>query len=135
MSAAFDRLREIKIFNGPNAMARAVENGYDGPDIVLSYMPADNGRGGRGAYWRVHSGSHKTNPGGDWQDYGHKTFTIFGRGTHAEVKAAKLDEAQTWVAERYGVTEWSPISGLPGTLLPAPAAAIIKRLVKEAARG
>lgn len=133
-SAAFDRLRAIKIFNGPNALTVAVANGYTGPDIVLLYIPADNGRGGHSAYWLVSSPSHQTDPGGHWRDYGRKTFYLFGRGTHAEVKAEALAQAQAWAAERYGVTAWSKVPGLPGALLPTEAAAVVQRLVKAQQR-
>ncbi len=129
-----DALRAIGIFNGHNAMTAAKAAGYDGPDILLTYAPTDTGRGGRSAYWRVSSLSHKTDPDGHWQDYGHKTFTVWGTGTHAEIKTRTLKSAQEWAAARYGVTEWAKVPGLPGYLLPVQAAAVVKGLLREKVR-
>lgn len=132
MPSAADRLRSIDIYNPHNAMKVAVENGYDGEDILITYTAADNGRGGHGAFWRVSSLTRQTAPGGHWQDHGMKTIGLWGRGPHAEIKAAALAEAKAFASEKYGVTDWVPISGLRGALFPAAAAAVIKRLLREA---
>ena len=44
----------------------------------------------------------KTDPSGAWYNYGHKSFSMYGRGD----KQAKLEDAMGWVKERYGITEW-----------------------------
>lgn len=129
---AQERVRAAGIVNASDAMRLAA--GYDGPDIVLSYTAADNGRGGRGAYWSVWSPSHKTHPRGHWSDHGHKAFSVFGPGKHSTVKAETEATARAWAAERYGVTEWAKVPGVYGApWLPAAAADVIQRLVREAA--
>lgn len=131
---ARERAKAAGIHNAHGAMTKAVAAGYDGPDIILDYKPGETGRISRSAHWSVWSPSHKTNPGGHWQDYGQQVFLVVGRGKHSEVKAETEQQARKWAAEKYGVTEWAKVPGIyGGPYFPVAAAQVIKRLIREAA--
>lgn len=133
-----DDLRSIGIVNVHNTLRLALAAGVidRGKDVALSYRAADHERGGRSAHWRAWAVSHKTAPGGHWQDYGNKTLPLFGdaRLSHAELKAKVLADLLAWATDTYGDLGWTAVPGLPGNLLPAAVAAWVKDEVAKARR-
>lgn len=101
MSKFTNELQEALIHNSHEFFGKG--------NVYISYMPADNGRGGRSAYWYVARPGYETNPDSHWRDYGNKVFLVWGGGkqTHKEAKASTLEEAQKWVEEKYGIKEWA----------------------------
>lgn len=95
MSKFTEQLSGIRVFN-PYEFA--------GDDAYLEYFPNDNSRGGRSARWCVY---RKGDAPESWRSSAVKEFVIWGAGTHAEVKAQKLEEAKAWASERYGIKEWA----------------------------
>jgi hypothetical protein len=95
MSKLTDQYKLIGIHNG------ALFAGKGTPRI--SYIPADNGRGGHSARWMVYRLGYLTDPKGHWQDHGNKAFTVPGVAWREE----KLRDAQEWCRIRYRVREWA----------------------------
>ena len=98
MSAKFPsktRLNEIDVRN-PYELAML------GPRIYVGFSPQQLGRINRSAHYQVIHCGKQTNPGGHWQDNGHKTFLCWGRADKAE----KAAEAVKWATEYSGITEW-----------------------------
>lgn len=119
---AADRLQAIGVFNPYGAAQRGEST------IYIDYRPQQNGRAYQCAAWQVVDASgKKTDPGGHWQDYGHKTFNVFRR----ERRASQLEAAKAWAAERYGITEWGKITGLPGALFPVQTVTAVKAALRE----
>lgn len=73
----------------------------------ISYSPNDYGRGGRSAHFTVIRPGYRTDPdpNAHWQDYGNKTFMVWGSGKEAKDKM--LAEALEWAGARYKITEWA----------------------------
>lgn len=126
MSKAANALQAIGIFNPFNAAARAAADG--GVGVCLDRRPEQRGRASRSAAWQVVRPGSKTDPEAHWQDYGNKTFTIGYRYTDAEALAA----ARAWAEDRYQITAWAKIPGLPRAEFPAGDAALVKAALKTA---
>lgn len=122
MSKALEALRRIAIYNSWGAAQRGDSQVY------ISYRPADNGRSYQPAAWQVVDASgKKTDPGGYWRDYGHKTFRVTGRDN----RGPQLEAAKQWVAEHYGIEEWARIPGLPGDHFPVQTVEAVKAALSE----
>ena len=76
-------------------------------NVFIDYTPNARGRMSRVANWRVYRPGFKTDPDAHWMDNGNKRFSVWGRGTHSEVKAQKLQEAKDWASAKYGIKEWA----------------------------
>lgn len=118
MSKMTDRLQPLGIFNdyGFCYESGVVNDIYrvnrpeppkiDGlPDVVpmISYSPAQTGRGYKSACWHVIRKHFATDPDAHWRDYGKKTFPVRGR----EEKKPQLEAAMEWASAKYGVREWA----------------------------
>lgn len=125
MATAIEKLRFLHIHNGHNASTVARDHG--GVGVYISYRPKKDGRAYQNAAWQVVRPGFKTDSDGFWRDHGHKTFNVFAPVEKEPQRVA----AEKWASNRYGVSEWVKIPGLPGCLFPAQDAAIIKDLVKK----
>lgn len=132
MSKAYEALRAIGIYNPHNAVSFAVERGYDGPAIFVTYRAEQRGRASRSAAQQVIGVGFSTNPvQGHWTDGGHKSFfpwSVTPKGSRPAMLAAALE----WATAAYEVTEWVKIPGLGGSWFPKPVADIVKTALKGA---
>lgn len=127
MPKARDELRDrLSIFSPHNACKFAKERG--GTGVYLGYRTQVAGRGFISAAWQVVGINFETNPDAHFQDYGAKTFTV---GLKRD-RATAEQEAREWAAEKYGITEWVKVPGLPGALFAKRDAEIIKAALREA---
>lgn len=85
-------LNENRIFN-PHGIATATNE-----KLFIGFTPADYGKAGHSAHWRIVGNKFNTDPKSWWGNYGCKTF-IF----HRDTKNSVLVEAKAWVKERYGL--------------------------------
>jgi hypothetical protein len=118
MSSLTAQLRAHGIFNSHDfAHARGVQNEnypYERPvprgrvyrdhriPPMISYSPAQPGRGYKPACWYVWQGNVPTDPAAHYRDHGRKTFTVYGRAE----KEPQLEAAKAWASEHFGVAEW-----------------------------
>lgn len=125
MSKFTEELRTIGIINNHDFASHG--------NVVILYSPNEYGRGSRSAQWIVYRPGYQTAPDAHWTDYGNKTFTIWGNGTHKEVKEQKLAEAKEWCEERYDITEWAknPFGGWMDAAYVKTRVAELKALLKD----
>ena len=130
MSKAYEALRAIGICNPHNAVSFAVERGYDGPAIYVTYRARQDGRMSRPAAQQVVGVGFKTDATAHWQEQGHKSF--FPWDFPGRSRPAMLAAALEWATAAYEVTEWVKIPGLGGSWFPKPVADIVKTALKGA---
>jgi hypothetical protein len=133
MTKAQDRLRAIGIINTYDVQVAARKAGLL-PVSIVFYADTSRERGGRSARWQVRHLTEQTDPGNHWQDYGHKTFSVFmyGRnGTSAEQRAAARQAAIEWTNEKYGTDQWGTVPGIRIDLFPLDVVALVKGALKS----
>lgn len=122
------------IVNGHDVMSLA--KAYGLPEFFITYSAQETGRSYRPACWRVYRLGFYTDPDAHWTDYKTKTFKVT-RLVDLDRKSAREQQKQkamAWVQERYGVSLWGSIPGLPGSLFPVEVVALVKRLIREEKR-
>ncbi len=104
------RLRELLALKKVDNDTELIGN--TGNKVPFIYYRKADARAYIGAAWVVICPGYRTDPDGSYRDGFNKVFALPAKSTTI-MRNARLQDAQIWVKERYGVTDWvkTPFGG------------------------
>ena len=94
----------MKPFTRAELKAAGIHNSWaiaegSGSFLYIGYTPSSRESSPQ---WQVVNTRDKTDPGGHWQNRGHKTFAVMGRAQ----KQPQLQAAFDWCKARWSIFDW-----------------------------